>query len=173
MMTTNDLKKIAIYATDANIEKYTPLLNEYMHEYSICGRLREAAFLATIIHESGSFKHTAEVASGKAYEGRRDLGNTSPGDGIKYKGRGLIQITGKHNYTQISEAFKVDFINSPELLEQPHWATRSACWWWNSRELNKLADVHDFKGVTLIVNGGLNGWEPRQFWYERALKFLK
>lgn len=172
-MTKDELKKIMIYATDANIELYTPLLNEYMHEFDICGKLREAAFLATIIHESGSFKYTAEIASGKAYEGRRDLGNINQGDGIKYKGRGLIQITGRRNYAQISDAFDIDFINNPKLLEHPRWATRSACWWWDSRELNKLADVHDFRGVTLIVNGGLNGWEDRQIWYNRALKYLK
>lgn len=172
-MTKSELKQIAFYASNAKIEKYTPLLNKYMHEYNISGRLREAAFLATIIHESGSFRYSSEIASGSAYEGRVDLGNVNSGDGMKYKGRGLIQITGRKNYTQISKAFNVDFVGNPELLEQPEWAANSACWWWNDRGLNKYADKEDFERITRIVNGGLNGWSDRVFWYNRALRTLK
>lgn len=171
-MTANQLKHLAIYATDANIVLYTPLLNQYMREYNICGKLREAAFLATIIHESGSFRYTREIASGKAYEGRKDLGNIHMGDGIRFRGRGLIQITGRSNYEQISKALGVDFVANPELLEQPKWAVKSACWWWYSRNLNRLADMGKFREITKIVNGGVNGLVDRERWYNRALNIV-
>lgn len=172
-MTKEELRKIAKYATQKNIDLFYPYLDKYMKEYGIINRLRESAFIAQIIHESGSFKYTKEIASGQAYEGRKDLGNIQPGDGVKYKGRGLIQITGKNNYSQISRSFEVDFINKPELLEQPEWATKSACWWWDSRKLNDLADKEDFRKITKIINGGYNGWDQRKEIYDLALKILK
>ena len=89
-MTNEQLRQIATYATLVNINAYAPLLNRYMHNYYICGKQREAAFLATVIHESGSFRYTKEIASGKAYEWRKDLGNVQAGDGVRFKGRGLI-----------------------------------------------------------------------------------
>lgn len=118
-MSKEELRKIAIYATQKNINTFYPYLQKYMEEYGIVGRLRESAFIAQIIHESGSFKYVRELASGEAYEGRKDLGNTQPGDGVKFKGRGLIQITGRSNYTQISKEFGIDFVNIPILLESP------------------------------------------------------
>lgn len=172
-MLKEELKKIAKYATPRNIELFYPHLCKYMKEYEIVGRLREAAFIAQIIHESGSFRYVKELASGEAYEGRKDLGNIYPGDGVKYKGRGLIQITGRSNYTQISNAFGVDFVNNPELLEQPEWAVKSACWWWDSRNLNQYADKEDFRRITKIINGGYNGWDHRKEVYDLALKILK
>ena len=171
-MTTEQLKKIAIYATTANINVYTPLLNKFMHEYNICGKLREAAFLATVIHESGSFRYTREIASGKAYEGRKDLGNIYKGDGERFRGRALIQLTGRANYQEVSNALKVDFISNPELLEQPGYATESSCWWWSSRDLNRLADMGKFKEITRKVNGGYTHLKEREFYYEKALKTL-
>lgn len=171
-MTNEKLRSIASYATLSNIHTYLPLLNMYMHEYDICGKKRTAAFLATIIHESGSFRYTKEIASGKAYEGRVDLGNTQPGDGVKYKGRGLIQLTGRTNYTLASKALGVDFISNPELLEQPKYATMVSCWWWKMRGLNEVADSGDFRKVTRIVNGGMNGYSDRLKWYDLALKIL-
>lgn len=171
-MTENQLKQIAIHATDANIKLYTPLLNRFMHEYNICGKLRESAFIATIIWESGSFKYTREIASGKAYEGRKDLGNIYKGDGVRFKGRGLIQITGRTNYTLASNALGVDFVSRPELIEQPDFATMVSCWWWNMKGLNEVADTGDFREVTRIVNGWYNGFSDREFWYKKALEIL-
>lgn len=171
-MTKDQLKQIAIYALDRNIEIYTPLLNRFMHEYNICGKLRESAFLATVIHESGSFKYTREIASGKAYEGRKDLGNIYKGDGERFRGRGLIQLTGRTNYQEVSSALKVDFVANPELLEMPDFATEVSCWWWNSRDLNRLADMGKFKEITRKVNGGYNGMEDREKWYNLALNVL-
>ncbi|HBG40440.1 MAG TPA: chitinase [Porphyromonadaceae bacterium] len=171
-MTTAQLKQIAIYASDANIILYTPLLNEYMSGYEINGRMRQSAYLAQIIHESGSFRYTKEITSGKAYEGRVDLGNAQPGDGVKYRGRALIQITGKCNYEKVSAALGIDFIANPELLEQPEYAVVASCWWWYDKGLNRLADVGKFKQITKKINGGYNGLADREFWYDRALKVL-
>ena len=95
-------------------------------------------FIAQIGHESGQLKYSEEIASGKAYEGRKDLGNTQQGDGVKFKGRGLIQITGRFNYIQLSKDLGEDFIKNPELLSTPKYAVQSACWFWNKNKLNDL-----------------------------------
>ena len=130
-----------------------------------------AMFLAQIIHESGAFYYTEEIASGAAYEGRKDLGNTEKGDGVKFKGRGWIQITGRDNYTQISKHYDVDFVENPELLETPEWCGKSAVWFWNSRKLSTLAASGDeaaFKKVTQRINGGQNGYNDRKKYWLRA-----
>ena len=171
-MTPKEIKSIAVHADDKRIEVYTPLLNQYMHEYRICGAEREAAFLATIILESGSFKYTREIASGSAYEGRKDLGNIYKGDGVRFRGRGLIQLTGRSNYERASKALGVDFVSNPELLEQPEWAVKSACWWWASNGLNEIADTGDFRRVTRRVNGGYTHLKEREFYYKKALEIL-
>ena len=173
MMTPKEIRSIAVHADDKKIEVYTPLLNQYMHEFGICGRMRESAFLATVIHESGSFQYTRELASGRAYEWRKDLGNVIAGDGVKFKGRGLIQITGRRNYEQISNEFGIDFVKNPHLLEEPEWAVKSACWWWQSNGLNEIADKGDFQKVTRRVNGGLTGWAERSKWYALAKSVLR
>ena len=172
-MTTEQLRNIANYATLVNINTYTPLLNRYMHNYNICGKLRESAFIATIIHESGSLRYTEEIASGKAYEWRKDPGNVQAGDGERYKGRGLLQLTGRTNYTLASNALGVDFVNHPELLEEPEFATMVSCWWWKMKGLNEVADTGDFRKVTRIVNGGFTGMADRQKFYDRAMEILK
>ena len=172
-MTTEQLKNIATYATHANVILYAPLLSKYMAEYGITGKMRMSAFIAQIIHESGSFRYTREIASGAAYEGRKNLGNVFKGDGVRFKGRGLIQITGRDNYGEISKVFGVDFTANPELLEQPEWAVKSACWWWNNKGLNRLADMGKFREITKIINGGFNGLADREKWYSKALSVLK
>jgi putative chitinase len=172
-MTPKEIRSIAVHADDKKIEVYTPLLNQYMHEYRICGAEREAAFLATIIHESGHFRYTREIASGVAYEGRKDLGNIYPGDGVRFRGRGLIQLTGRSNYERASKALGVDFVSNPELLEQPEWAVKSACWWWADKGLNEIADKGDFRRITRVVNGGLTGWAERSKWYALAKSVLR
>lgn len=171
-MTKDQLKKIAIHATQKNIEAFLPHLNKFMLQYDIVGKLREAAFIAQVLHESGSFRYVKEIASGKAYEGRKDLGNTQPGDGPKFKGRGLIQITGRANYQSLSNDFGVDFVADPIKLEQPEYAVHSACWFWNKNNLNKLADISDFVKITKRINGGTNGIEERQMFYNKALSVL-
>jgi len=158
------------------------LLNEFCHDAvrfigglnDACGRYeintpeRIAAFLAQVAHGSGGFHYVEELASGAAYEGRKDLGNTEPGDGVKFKGRGLIQITGRNNYKKLSDAFKVDFIGNPQWLERPSYAALSAGWFWDDRNLNTLADAGDFEHITQRINGGLNGYDSRLSWWNKA-----
>ena len=171
-MTNEQLRQIATRATLVSINTYAPLLNRYMHNYNICGKLREAAFLATVIHESGSFRYTREIASGAAYEGRKDLGNIYKGDGVKFRGRGLIQLTGRSNYERASKALGIDFVSNPQLLEQPRYATQVSCWWWQDRGLNEIADTGDFRRITRVVNGGYNGWAERSKLYALAKNIL-
>lgn len=146
-------------------------LNEAMIEFGITSAERMAAFLAQVAHESGELRYTEEIASGEAYEGRLALGNTEPGDGPRFKGRGLLQITGRANYRECSAAFNIDFVANPGLLASPEWACRSAGWYWASRKLNALADYGDeesFRKITLRINGGYNGWEERLRYWRRA-----
>lgn len=140
-LTDEQLKSIYPNSTQVNRDKYLPFLNQYMSEFGINNTDRVAAFLAQIGHESAELRYAEEIASGAAYEGRKDLGNTFAGDGKRFKGRGLIQITGRSNYAQISKAFGVDFINNPQLLATPEYAVKSACWWWYNRKLNEKADL--------------------------------
>ena len=150
------------------IATYAEALNDAMDEFEINTPQRQAAFLAQVAHESGELRYVEEIASGSAYEGRRDLGNTEPGDGIRFKGRGLIQITGRSNYAACGAALGIDLLDSPELLELPAAACRSAAWFWKSHGLNELADADNFRKITLRINGGLNGQEQRLAYWEAA-----
>lgn len=140
---------------------YAEPLSGAMDEFGIDTPRRQAAFLAQIAHESGSLKYTREIADGSAYEGRADLGNTHPGDGPRYKGRGLLQITGRANYVACGTALGLDLLSTPELLENPLGACRSAGWYWRSRGLNDCADNDDFGTLTKKINGGYNGLDER------------
>ena len=139
MKITNEfLKEVMPQSTEANRQKYLEWLNYFMPIYKIDSAKQVAAFIAQIGHESGQLKYSEEIASGKAYEGRKDLGNTQQGDGVRFKGRGLIQITGRFNYIQLSKDLGEDFIKNPELLSTPKYAVQSACWFWNKNKLNDL-----------------------------------
>jgi putative chitinase len=133
--------------------------------YAIDSPARQAAFLAQIGHESGGLIYVRELwgptPSQEGYEGRADLGNTEPGDGFRYRGRGLIQVTGRANYATCGAALNLPLIDSPELLEQASNAAQSAAWFWNSHGLNDLADTGDFNTITRRINGGLNGLANR------------
>jgi len=152
------------------------VLNTAMNRYQIVGLKRVAAFIAQIGHESGQLKYVKEIWGPTKvqakYEGRADLGNTVKGDGSKYRGRGLIQITGRANYKACGEALDLDLINHPELLEMPQHACMSAAWFWASRGLNTLADAGKFDTITQRINGGQNGAADRQALYAKALKVL-
>ena len=155
---------------------FVSALNTAMNHYQIVGLKRVAAFIAQIGHESGQLKYVKEIwgptkAQAK-YEGRADLGNTVQGDGSKYRGRGLIQITVRANYEACGEALGLDLISHPELLEKPQHACMSAAWFWASRGLNTLADAGKFDTITQRINGGQNGAADRQALYTRALKVL-
>lgn len=167
MITGTQLQSIMPFAK-ARIPAFIEPLNAAMHEFHINSPIRQAAFIAQIAHESGELRYVEEIASGIAYEYRKDLGNTQPGDGMKYKGRGLIQITGRNNYHECGKALGVDLITNPELLETNDLACRSAAWFWASRGLNDLADRGDFERITKRINGGLNGYQERLVYHARA-----
>lgn len=172
-------KELAL-CTGARIDRATeflPFLESAMPDFEINTPQRIAAFLAQIGHESGGLHYMVELwgptETQHRYEFRKDLGNTEAGDGFKYRGRGLIQITGRANYTTVSKALATDFIENPELLAEPDMAVRSACWFWQERGLNELADVGDFRGITLRINGGTNGLEDRQALWDSAKQILE
>ena len=179
---------------------FVPVLNTAMNRYQIVGSKRIAVFIAQVGHESGqltrlvenlnysaealqrawpsrfSAKLAADVArkpeqiANIAYGNR--MGNTATGDGWKYRGRGLSQITGKDNYRACGEALGLDLTAQPELLEKPQHACMSAAWFWATKGLNTLADSDKFNVITLRINGGQNGAVDRQALYARALKVL-
>lgn len=155
------------------VDLYLANLNYFGKGFCINTPQRWAHYLAQIAHESCELKYTKELASGKAYEGRKDLGNTKNGDGMRYKGRGLIQITGKANYEKYKAFCGYDVVLHPELLEKPFGAVKSSMWYWLKHDLNTLADKDDLKGITKVINGGLNGYEDRKKYLIRAKKTLK
>lgn len=170
-MTADEIRQIMPYAGQ-RADIYAEPLTEAMEEFSINTRLRQAAFLAMIAHESGSLKYVKELASGHAYEGRDDLGNTEPGDGVRFKGRGLIQVTGRHWYERAAFDLDLDCVEHPELLETPENACRVSAWWWSVNKVNAIADTGDIRRVTKKVNGGYTGLAERTMFYERAKEVL-
>lgn len=175
-------------------------LTAAMSRFGINTPRRQAHFLAQIGHESGGFKtlvenlnysaeallktwpsrfnaataaavaRKPELIANKVYGGR--LGNDAPGDGWKYRGRGLIQLTGKANYRAAAAALGLDLVASPELLEQPEGASLSAAWFWKTNGLNVLADTAGVDAVTRVINGGTNGLADRKARYALAAKVL-
>lgn len=123
--------------------------------------LRLAHFMGQCAHESGGFIYMEEIASGAAYEGRADLGNTQPGDGKRYKGRGPIQLTGRANYRTFGRRLGFDFEQHPEMVSFPSVGLLCAVAYWDSRGLNAKADADDLNGITRAINGGTNGLEDR------------
>lgn len=161
---------------------FLPALNTAMFRFEIGQPKRIAAFLAQVGHESAQLRYVRELGSDQ-YLSKYDtgtlaarLGNTpeADGDGQKYRGRGLIQITGRRNYLACSQALFGDdrLLRQPELLEQPQWACESAAWFWQSNGLNELADKDQFTTITRRINGGLNGLEDRLQLWARAQAVL-
>jgi predicted chitinase len=143
-------------------QAYLPFMEQAMNEFQINTPNRAQMWLAQVGHESGSLRYMQEIASGAAYEGRRDLGNTQPGDGRRYKGRGPIQLTGRANYTAAGKALGLDLINHPEIAAQPRNAFRVSAWWWWQAGLNPISDRRDVLAATRRINGGTNGLTDRQ-----------
>jgi len=141
-------------------------------EYGIDTNLRKVHFLGQGASETDGFRTLEEYASGKAYEGRKDLGNTKKGDGVKFKGRGVFQTTGRFNYDQLGHFLQINLIDNPELLSHPEYAAESAGHFWQTRHLNTWADADDIRGVTKHINGGLNGLSDRIIYTNRAKKLF-
>lgn len=144
-------------AQDRIIDAVGPIMTTTLREYAINTDLRAAHFAAQICHESFGFTQTEESASGAAYEGREDLGNTEKGDGILFKGRGLIQLTGRANYESYGKALDLDLIKEPTLAADPVTSLKIACEFWTRNKLNDHADADDVLAISKIINTGHNG----------------
>jgi putative chitinase len=134
---------------------------------------RLAHFLAQLCHESGCMRYMEEIASGSAYEGRADLGNTQPGDGKRFKGRGPIQLTGRANYRAFGRKIGIDLERHPEIAAVPSIGLHTALEYWKDRGLNTLADADDIRGITRKINGGYNGLDDRQAHLNRINGWLR
>jgi predicted chitinase len=171
-LSLSQLKAIMPNLSDARARQTLPHLNKAMAEANITTPKRQAAFVAQLAHESAEFRYFEELASGRAYEGRRDLGNIHPGDGVRYKGRGPIQLTGRNNYRAAGRALGIDLEGNPKRAADVDVGFRTAAWFWNSRDLNRFADSGNFREVTRRINGGYNGLASREAYYRRALNVL-
>lgn len=196
--------KQATGANQFNAEKYYPFVQGACKAFGITTKLRLAAFLSQIGHESGNlarieenlnysaqglvntwpkrfpnleaaqdYHRNPQKIANKVYANRMSNGDEKSGDGWRYRGRGLKQLTGKYNYGLLSKAFGVDFVAEPELLLHPVWAALSACWFWETNGCHSFADKGDIIGLTKRINGGLIGIEDRQKRFKVALEALK
>jgi predicted chitinase len=180
VITDSDLQEIMPRLPQAKRELYLPFINKIMEIYEIDTPLRASAFLAQIAHESSELRFMEELwgptEQQKKYEPpsavATSLGNTQPGDGFRYRGRGPIQITGRANYKKYGDKLGVDLVGNPDLAATPQYAFSTAGLFWKSNGLNELADVQDFSAITRRINGGLNGLQERQKYYEIAKNTL-
>ena len=145
---------------------------QWFKPYSITTELRLAHFMAQASHETGDFCYMRELwgptPAQTRYEGRKDLGNTQPGDGRKYQGRGIFQLTGRANYREMGKALAIDLEGEPDLAARPDLSVRIACHYWLTRGLNELADKDNLLAITKKINGGTNGLRDRERCLERA-----
>lgn len=173
--------------TGANLRealKFAPIIDEAMEAYGITTPERQAAFLSNVGHESGGLLWTSEIwgptITQTHYEGRKDLGNTEPGDGSLFRGHGLLQTTGRHNHARARDRLRAkfpdldvpDFEEEPKRLAEPRWAALSAADFWDEHDLNTLADAGDFMRICRKINGGVNGYQQRQELFEVAKEVL-
>lgn len=187
LIQANHLAKIAGRHATALMADLAEWINKICPGYGIDMPHEYAHFLAQACHETDHFRTLREYGSGKPYEGRADLGNTLPGDGVAYKGRGIFQTTGRNNYLQLGIAKGQHdlFIDNPQLLEQPEYAVWSACEYWKTHKLNDVANHNDsdilkkkYKGkvidvspveyIGITINGGYNGMDQRKHFYSAA-----
>jgi putative chitinase len=203
MVTNEQLHEMFPQAKTENLEKYHDALNAAFDEFEINTPQRQAMFLAQVAHESGNFSAVSENLNYKAetltkvfpkyfhdrdpndyakqpekianlvYGGRMGNGDEESGDGYRYRGRGLIQLTGKNNYDACGDKLDVDLTENPDYLTTPAGAVRSAAWFWDSHDLNEVADAGDILKCTKKINGGTIGLEDRTKHYEHALSILE
>ena len=180
-ITAELLKKIFSATKAEHRNRFIAPFNLFLPPYKITSKLRIAAFLATGGIETDYLRTCEEYASGKDYEGRADLGNIQPGDGIRFKGHGFFQTTGRFNHKKVTEAtfakLGIDFEKEPHRLIETDIAVESACIFWRDNDLSKWADKGDFFGVSGKVNRGdptkkALGYNKRLALYEKCLTIL-
>lgn len=163
-------------AAGARLDAHLPYIAPALQSGRLDTPVRIAAFMAQLAHESGDYLWMEELADGRAYEGRADLGNVHPGDGPKFKGHGPIQITGRANHRACGLALGIDAEANPLLLTQPRYGTAAAVWFWTQGngkiDLNLLADRGWFTTITRVINGGTNGLEDRLVRWKRCREVL-
>lgn len=170
------LSLIFLRSSDGDIQTFFPAIIKVMSAREIDSPLRCAHFLAQIGHESGELRFREEIASGQAYEGRSNLGNNQRGDGRKFKGRGLIQLTGRANYAAYGRAInrEDEILSTPSIVaSDDYMCVDVAGWFWERRALNPLADADDLTAITRKINGKLNGFEDRERLLIRAKALLR
>lgn len=157
-------------------DEYMPFIESALVEFKLTEKKTVAAILATAYHETASFKTIVEYGSGATYEGRKDLGNTEVGDGVRFKGRGIIEITGRANYARLSERLGLGtlLIDSPEDASKPEIASRAMCIFFKDQGVafEQAAEQGDLEKIRRLVNGGLNGLQEFKTLYEEVLPVL-
>lgn len=178
-ITVSQLMRAVPSTNRQRAEEFVKVFNEWADDFGISTPVRVAHFLAQCWHESGCLRYLEELASGKAYEWRADLGNTQKGDGVRFKGRGIIQITGRANYQAYAKSgFCVgDLMSHPEWLAKSPGAYKSAMWFWWKNSLSAIADQDNGQNasdvcrrITRKVNGGTNGLAQRQYYMRKFRK---
>lgn len=172
-LTQEQLKKLCPNAKPGWVES---AIKAPYEEFDIQGTLRYNHFMAQILHETGGLYYITEAGSHaycSKYDGRKDLGNIYPGDGCRFKGRGPIQLTGRHSYKVFGKKLGIDLENNPELVATPEVGWKVAMLYWKDRNLNKYADQDDIRTITKRINGGYNGFEDRKRWYEKVSRLNK
>lgn len=160
-------------ASQERAEELALAANVHFPAYGIMNSaLRLAHFMSQLCHESGSFRYMEEIASGARYEGREDLGNVYAGDGRRYKGRGVLQITGRANYRKFGRLIGVDIERHPEVAAIPSVSLHLALEYWQDRGLNRFADADDIVTITKRINGGLNGIDDRRAHLKKIKSWL-
>ena len=181
-ITSNELAKIVGRKVDAANSEALLLAIDAYPQIGFDRPHRLAQMLPQVIHESGGFRYVSEIwgptKAQLGYEGRADLGNTETGDGSRFRGRGLIQVTGRANATAFrdwcwGEALPApDFAAQPEKMAEAPWSGLTVTWFWHANGLNRLADLGDVENISRRINGGLNGYEDRLKWHWRTCLVL-
>lgn len=164
-ITEQQLRRAVPAVSNKNLPGFVATFNEWAEKFGVNTPMRVVHYLAQVFHESGNLRYREELASGQAYEGRKDLGNTQPGDGRRFKGRGYIQTTGRANYKAYadSEYCNGDLMAHPEWLAQSPGDQKSSLFFWQRNNLNRYADADDVRGLTKRINGGYNGLANRMY----------
>lgn len=181
ILTTKQLAGILLLPPESSRFQYLSGLNAALEEFEINTVHRAAAFIAQVAHETGGFRWFTELWGPTTQQLKYEppskladqLGNTEKGDGMKFKGRGAIQLTGRANYKRFGEKLGIDLISHPELAATEEHAFRIAGLYWDTHGLNALADAGKFEAITRAINGGVNGLVDRRKYYDRGLEILE
>lgn len=175
ILTLNQLEEAAPYTGPRRLELILPNLNHTLQKYEITSNLRISHFLAQVLVESNYFRYIQDLESGMRYEGNLSLGNTEPGDGRRFIGRGYLKILGRKAYTEYAKASKIDIVSAPHFVTTPRVAMDISGWIWSKKSLNLLADQDSLEDVTKVLLGDyilLREREEALFKVKKALGLL-